>query len=196
MPLAHGGQPWQDGIVFTATLAHYGGRELYLKVFRDRDCWYIAMLPAQGAVAPRAVNAPVYFVGDTMLPVTHVHGHLLAINADTRTIRWRRTVPLRSVVRFRHDHLPALILLGRTRDRGRGGRQRMLVELLDSKTGRTLLLEDKLSTDRIVPLLFDRPRRRPDRPVPCLAWCGSHQGRCGGVLPAARPEFCRLGLHP
>ena len=37
VPLAHGGQPWQDGIVFTATLAHYGGRELYLKVFRDRD---------------------------------------------------------------------------------------------------------------------------------------------------------------
>ena len=126
-----------------------------IKVFRDRDCWYIAMLPAQGAVAPRAVNAPVYFVGDTMLPVTHVHGHLLAINADTRTIRWRRTVPLRSVVRFRHDHLPALILLGRTRDRGRGGRQRMLVELLDSKTGRTLLLEDKLSTDRIVLAWYD-----------------------------------------
>lgn len=37
VPLAHGGQPWQDGIVFTATLAHYGGRDLYLKVFRDRD---------------------------------------------------------------------------------------------------------------------------------------------------------------
>ena len=126
-----------------------------IKVFRDRDCWYIAMLPTQGAAAPRAVNAPVYFVGDTMLPVTHVHGHLLAINADTREIRWRRTVPLRSVVRFRHDHLPALVLLGRTRDPGRGGRQRMLVELLDSKTGRTLLLEDKLSTDRIVLAWYD-----------------------------------------
>lgn len=37
VPLAHGGQPWQDGIVFTAVLAHYGGRELYLKLFRDRD---------------------------------------------------------------------------------------------------------------------------------------------------------------
>ncbi len=126
-----------------------------IKVFRDRDCWYVAMLPAQGAAAPRAVNAPVYFVGDTMLPVTHVHGHLLAINADTRTIRWRRTVPLRSVVRFRNDHLPALVLLGRTRDRGRGGQQRMLVELLDSKTGRTLLLEDKLPTDRIVLAWYD-----------------------------------------
>lgn len=37
VPLAHGGQPWQEGIVFTTVLAHYGGRDLYLKVFRDRD---------------------------------------------------------------------------------------------------------------------------------------------------------------
>jgi glucose/mannose transport system substrate-binding protein len=35
--LAHGGQSWQDNIVFTAVLANVGGRELYLKVLRDRD---------------------------------------------------------------------------------------------------------------------------------------------------------------
>ena len=35
--LAHGGQSWQDNIVFTAVLANQGGRELYLKVLRDRD---------------------------------------------------------------------------------------------------------------------------------------------------------------
>jgi len=37
VPLAHGGQTWQDNIVFTAVLANQGGRELYLKVLRDRD---------------------------------------------------------------------------------------------------------------------------------------------------------------
>ena len=37
VPLAHGGQAWQDSIVFTAVLANVGGRELYLKVLRDRD---------------------------------------------------------------------------------------------------------------------------------------------------------------
>ncbi len=37
IPLAHGGQAWQDNIVFTAMLANVGGRELYLKVLRDRD---------------------------------------------------------------------------------------------------------------------------------------------------------------
>lgn len=35
--LAHGGQPWQENIVFTAVLANVGGTELYLKVLRDRD---------------------------------------------------------------------------------------------------------------------------------------------------------------
>ena len=37
VPLAHGGQSWQDNLVFTAVLTNVGGRELYLKVFRDRD---------------------------------------------------------------------------------------------------------------------------------------------------------------
>ena len=37
IPLAHGGQPWQESIVFTAMLANVGGADLYLKVFRDHD---------------------------------------------------------------------------------------------------------------------------------------------------------------
>jgi glucose/mannose transport system substrate-binding protein len=35
--VAFGGQPWQEKIVFDALLAHVGGSELYLKVYRDRD---------------------------------------------------------------------------------------------------------------------------------------------------------------
>ena len=37
VPLAHGGQGWQDNTVFSAVLANVGGRDLYLKVYRDRD---------------------------------------------------------------------------------------------------------------------------------------------------------------
>jgi glucose/mannose transport system substrate-binding protein len=37
IPLAHGGQPWQDRALFVAMLANQGGRELYLAVLRDRD---------------------------------------------------------------------------------------------------------------------------------------------------------------
>lgn len=37
VPLAHGGQAWQENILFLAMLAHVGGTELYLKVLRERD---------------------------------------------------------------------------------------------------------------------------------------------------------------
>ncbi|MFP6700923.1 MAG: hypothetical protein VB861_04210, partial [Planctomycetaceae bacterium] len=136
-------------------LAKNAPRISSIKVFRDRDCYYLAMLPTQGVAAPGPGNTPVYFVGDTLLPVTHVHGQLLAIDIDRKAIRWSRTVALRSVIRFRHDHLPALVLLGRTRDRGRGGIQRMLIELIDTSSGRTLLLDDSLATDRMVLAWYD-----------------------------------------
>lgn len=42
IPLAHGGQAWQDNIVFRAVLANQGGAALYLKIFRDRDARAIA----------------------------------------------------------------------------------------------------------------------------------------------------------
>ncbi len=37
VPLAHGGQSWQENILFLAMLAHVGGTDMYLKVLRDRD---------------------------------------------------------------------------------------------------------------------------------------------------------------
>ena len=37
VPLAHGGQSWQENILYLAMLAHVGGTDLYLKVLRDRD---------------------------------------------------------------------------------------------------------------------------------------------------------------
>ena len=37
IPLAHGGQPWQENILFRAMLANVGGRDLYLRIVRDRD---------------------------------------------------------------------------------------------------------------------------------------------------------------
>lgn len=35
VPLAHGGQPWQDDALFSAILAGKGGAELYQKVYKD-----------------------------------------------------------------------------------------------------------------------------------------------------------------
>ena len=45
VPLAHGGQAWQENILFLAMLAHVGGKDLYLSVLRDRDQRAIASEP-------------------------------------------------------------------------------------------------------------------------------------------------------
>lgn len=37
VPLAHGGQSWQETILFSAMLSNVGGKDLYLRVLRDRD---------------------------------------------------------------------------------------------------------------------------------------------------------------
>ena len=37
IPLAHGGQAWQETILFSMMLSNLGGRDLYLRVIRDRD---------------------------------------------------------------------------------------------------------------------------------------------------------------
>jgi len=37
IPLAYGGQGWQDSLTFSMVLANLGGRALYLSVIRDRD---------------------------------------------------------------------------------------------------------------------------------------------------------------
>lgn len=36
-PIAWGGQPWQEALVFDAVLLGQGGKDLFLKVYRDRD---------------------------------------------------------------------------------------------------------------------------------------------------------------
>lgn len=42
VPLAMGGQPWQESVLFTWVLANVGGRDMYLGLFRDRDAALIA----------------------------------------------------------------------------------------------------------------------------------------------------------
>jgi glucose/mannose transport system substrate-binding protein len=37
VPLAFGGQPWQEKITFYAWVAHVGGPEMYMKLYRDKD---------------------------------------------------------------------------------------------------------------------------------------------------------------
>jgi glucose/mannose transport system substrate-binding protein len=60
VPLAHGGQSWQDSVVFRAVLANMGGRELYLRTFRDRD--------------PKAIASPEF--RQVLLAFKRLHGYV------------------------------------------------------------------------------------------------------------------------
>ena len=51
VPLAHGGQPWQEKIVFDAWLAHAGGPEMYLKLYRDKDTAMVQGAPFKAFLA-------------------------------------------------------------------------------------------------------------------------------------------------
>lgn len=51
VPLAHGGQSWQETILFSAMLSNLGGRDLYLRVLRDRDQRAIASAPFKQVLA-------------------------------------------------------------------------------------------------------------------------------------------------
>ena len=51
VPLAHGGQSWQETILFSALLSNIGGKDLYLKVLRDRDQRAIASAPFKKVLA-------------------------------------------------------------------------------------------------------------------------------------------------
>ena len=51
VPLAHGGQSWQETILFSAILANMGGKDLYLKVMRDRDQRAIGSEPFKKVLA-------------------------------------------------------------------------------------------------------------------------------------------------
>jgi glucose/mannose transport system substrate-binding protein len=58
--LAHGGQPWQETIVFMAMLANVGGKDLYLSVIRDRD--------------PSAMNSDAF--RKVLLSFKRLHGYV------------------------------------------------------------------------------------------------------------------------
>ena len=58
--LAHGGQPQWDNLVFTWVLVNVGGRDLYLKVLRDRD--------------PAAINSEAF--RKVLLAYKKLHGYV------------------------------------------------------------------------------------------------------------------------
>jgi glucose/mannose transport system substrate-binding protein len=51
VPLALGGQSWQERITFNAVLAHVGGPEMFLKFYRDKDAALVTSEPFKKVLA-------------------------------------------------------------------------------------------------------------------------------------------------
>ncbi|KQU76840.1 sugar ABC transporter substrate-binding protein [Rhizobacter sp. Root16D2] len=51
VPLALGGQSWQERITFNAVLAHVGGPEMFLKFYRDKDSALVTSEPFKKVLA-------------------------------------------------------------------------------------------------------------------------------------------------
>jgi glucose/mannose transport system substrate-binding protein len=51
VPLAFGGQPWQEKVTFYAWLAHVGGPDMYMKLYRDKDAAMVTSPPFKALLA-------------------------------------------------------------------------------------------------------------------------------------------------
>jgi hypothetical protein len=125
----------------------------YIRAFRHGDRYYINL--------QRSVNMPVerlfsYYASDSFPPVENIQGDLLAVDPENGKVLWKRTLPQRSIFRMPHLRLPFLVTVSRVRDRWQGGKQGLLVEILDEETGETIALKDNNLSDRVVNLDYDR----------------------------------------
>ncbi|MDM5179614.1 extracellular solute-binding protein [Massilia sp. DJPM01] len=83
--LAHGGQSWQENIVFMAVLANVGGKDLYLSVLREREPRAIASEPSKSAngatIKPQKLLAGVMVAPATVAAFNRIKGSL-PVRAD------------------------------------------------------------------------------------------------------------------
>ena len=125
----------------------------YVRAFRHGDRFYVNL--------QRSVQMPVerlfsYYASDSFPPAENVQGDLFAVDAASGEVLWKRTLPQRSIFRMPHYRLPVLVMISRVRDRWQGGKQGLLVEVLDEATGETIALKDNNLSDRVVNLEYDR----------------------------------------
>ena len=131
----------------------------YLKAYREGGR-LIVNVQRPVAVRDRFFS---FYAGDAFGRIEHVRGELYAWDLKSGRRLWRRLLPQRTILRPRHGALPIMVLVSRIRDRRRGTRVAMLVEVLDARTGRTLGRRADLLPDRFVHLSFD-----PESHTVCL----------------------------
>ncbi len=127
----------------------------YVRAFRVGELFYVNF--------QRSVQMPVerlfsYYASDAFPPVENIQGDLLAVEPASGKVVWKRMLPQRSVLRMPHLRLPFLVMISRVRDRWQGGKQGLLVEVIDAQTGETIAEKDNNLSDRIVHLAYDEEK--------------------------------------
>jgi hypothetical protein len=125
----------------------------YVRAFRHGGRFYVNL--------QRTVQMPVerlfsYYASDSFPPVENIQGDLLAVDPETSEVLWKRTLPQRSILQMSHIRLPFLVTMSRVRDRWQGGKQGLLVEILDAETGETIAQKDNIFSDRVVNLAYNK----------------------------------------
>ena len=115
-----------------------------IRVFRNGERYFVNLQRSMTAPRERRVSS---YLSDTFVDATHVNGDLLAIDAETGRVVWRRNLPQRSILQLSHLRLPFLIGLSRIGDRWRGTQSALAVEIVDVKTGQTLTTREDLFLD-------------------------------------------------
>jgi outer membrane protein assembly factor BamB len=129
-----------------------------LAIFRDTSKYYVNLQPVQSPPEPRFYN---YFFGtDTVLPRVDVRGDVLAIDRQSGRLVWKRGFQQRTIVRTPSLQLPVLVMLSSVGDRMNGNHRSMLVEVVDTRTGETLGVENNKFTNRILQLTYEHDRHR------------------------------------
>lgn len=131
----------------------------YIRAFREDRTWYINLQRNQHRARSQKYH---YYASDSFLEADHIQGELIAVDAETSEIRWKRTIPQRTIIRTPHCRLPFLIGMSRVRDRSNGNRQSLLIEAFDVNTGRTLAVKDNIFPDRMVNMVYDPDRQTLD----------------------------------
>lgn len=129
-----------------------------LAIFRDASRYYVNLQPVQSPPEPRFYN---YFFGtDTVLPHVDVRGDVLAIDRTSGRLVWKRGFQQRTILRTPSLQLPVLVMLSSVGDRMNGNHRSMLVEVVDTRTGETLGVENNKFTNRILQLTYEHDRHR------------------------------------
>jgi hypothetical protein len=124
-----------------------------LRAFRDRERYFLNVQrssPPSRPVSPANANMAI---SDAVVPSVQVEGDLLAVDAQSGNLLWRRTLGKRTILQMPDLTLPVLVSLSRTR---RDDQPYLSVEVIDVQSGETLAIREDLLSDRLLQAAYDR----------------------------------------